>query len=148
MKYTIYNPSTGEITGSFSGDVQSFANLDGKVNPISFIEGDYSPKSYYVDLDTLQPVSRTKDPSTPIAKYQFDWTTKQWVYDPVVSADLVRQNRDLRLSVIDKINPIWYSSLTAEQQQELQAYRQALLDVPQQTGFPQIVSWPTKPAWL
>lgn len=28
---------------------------------------------------------------------------------------------------------------------EMQAYRQALRDVPQQTDFPTTISWPTKP---
>jgi hypothetical protein len=59
-----------------------------------------------------------------------------------------RQYRDTLLSQIDKINPIWYASLTAQQQQELATYRQALLDMPQQTGFPESVEWPAKPTWL
>jgi hypothetical protein len=141
MKYTIYNPATGEIIGTTAGDNIVQANL-------STVEGNYSGSKFYIDLETLQPVERTKDPSTPVAKYQFDWTTKQWTYDLVVSAELVRKNRDLRLTVVDKMNPVWYSSLTAQQQQELQAFRQALLDVPAQAGFPQTVTWPQQPAWL
>jgi hypothetical protein len=38
--------------------------------------------------------------------------------------------------------------LTTEQQQQLQTYRQALLDVPQQAGFPDTIEWPEKPEWL
>lgn len=141
MKKTIYNPSTGEITGSMSGENPAQPNL-------STIDGNYPSDKYYIDLTTLQPVARTRNPSTPVAKYTFDWTAKQWVYDPVASADLVRKNRDLRLTVVDKMNPVWYSSLTPQQQQELQAFRQALLDVPSQPGFPATVEWPEQPDWL
>lgn len=59
--------------------------------------------------------------------------------------------RDLRnklLAKVDFVNPVWYASLTAQQQDELATYRRALLDVPQQTGFPNSIAWPTPPAWL
>jgi polyphosphate kinase len=46
---------------------------------------------------------------------------------------------------IDIINE---TTASTEQQQELQVYRQALLDVPQQSGFPEDVVWPEQPAWL
>lgn len=48
---------------------------------------------------------------------------------------------------VDSINPVRYETLTEEQRQELRAYRQALLDAPQQSTWPQ-VTWPTKPTWL
>jgi hypothetical protein len=49
---------------------------------------------------------------------------------------------------VDRVNPIWYVSLGVEQQVALQEYRQALLSVPQQPGFPESVTWPTRPPWL
>ena len=49
---------------------------------------------------------------------------------------------------VDSINPVRYELLTAEQRQQLQAYRQALLDLPQQSTWPNNVEWPTKPTWL
>jgi hypothetical protein len=52
------------------------------------------------------------------------------------------------LEDIDRINPIWYASLNTDQQQQLIEYRQALLAVPQQSGFPETVTWPVKPTWL
>lgn len=42
-------------------------------------------------------------------------------------------------------NPLRWASLTAEQQQAWADYRQALLDVPSQVGFPHSVDWPIKP---
>jgi len=60
-----------------------------------------------------------------------------------------RQDRNLVLNqTVDRVNPVWYASLTTEQQAELSAYRQALLDVPNQSGFPDSIIWPPKPTWL
>ena len=52
------------------------------------------------------------------------------------------------LSQVDRVNPIWYASLSAEQQSQLQQYRQDLLSVPEQSGFPGTIAWPTAPTWL
>jgi hypothetical protein len=60
----------------------------------------------------------------------------------------VRATRNLLLTLVDKVNPIRYATLTDEQRTELIAYRQALLDVPTQSGFPNNVIWPTNPTWL
>jgi uncharacterized protein YaaN involved in tellurite resistance len=59
-----------------------------------------------------------------------------------------RTFRNKLLSAVDQINGAWYASLALEQQTELQTYRQALLAVPQQAGFPLQVEWPAKPIWL
>ena len=60
----------------------------------------------------------------------------------------VRNDRDYRLSSeVDPLstNALRWSDLTAEKQAEWSAYRKLLLDVPQQAGFPDDVTWPTKP---
>ena len=41
-----------------------------------------------------------------------------------------------------------WTNLTAEQQQQLAAYRQALLDVPEMPGWPADVVWPTPPDFV
>jgi len=63
-------------------------------------------------------------------------------------ADQVRAERASRLAQLDAIvaNPSRWVAFTAEQQGALAAYRQALLDVPQQDGFPGEVDWPEMPA--
>jgi len=62
----------------------------------------------------------------------------------------VRRERDSRLQELDKIvsNPLRWASYTTEKQNELSEYRQALLDVPQQEGFPYEVKWPEHPLEL
>ena len=63
-------------------------------------------------------------------------------------AQAVRADRDQRLLVVDTIagNALRWASLSAEQQAEWAAYRQDLLDVPQQAGFPDNITWPQEPA--
>jgi len=64
------------------------------------------------------------------------------------AAAAVRQERDMRLiGEVDVIagNALRWSALTSEQQQAWADYRQALLDVPQQEGFPHSVVWPVAP---
>jgi len=59
----------------------------------------------------------------------------------------VRADRDGRLTEVDAIagNALRWAALDADTQAAWSAYRQALLDVPQQSGFPHSVTWPTKP---
>ena len=58
----------------------------------------------------------------------------------------VRRLRDFKLiHDVDKYTPIRWSLLNNEQQQKVIEYRQALLDVPQQEGFPDNVTWPEIP---
>lgn len=64
------------------------------------------------------------------------------------AADAVRRERDMKLATeVDLIagNALRWAALTAGQQQAWADYRQALLDIPQQSGFPHDVVWPTKP---
>jgi hypothetical protein len=59
-----------------------------------------------------------------------------------------RINRDYLLETeVDPIvtNPLRWAELTTEQQDAWKAYRQALLDITEQAGFPHEVVWPTKP---
>ena len=143
MKYTIFNPITGQIqsTMSFSDVETANLNLDGK----SYIQGDYSSRDYYIDQ--TQPVQLPAKPQDEL-EYHFDWAAKVWTIDQDRSMSTVRQQRNNLLSTVDRINPVWYASLTQDQQQELVAYRQQLLDVPQQAGFPTDIVWPAKPTWL
>jgi len=88
------------------------------------------------------------DPSNGMIKYKFNHASEAWTIDHAATQKNCRDFRNQLLATVDKINGVWYANLTAEQQQELSAYRQALLDVPQQAGFPTDTSWPAKPTWL
>ena len=65
-------------------------------------------------------------------------------------AELIRGERYLRLRDCDKISPMRWLAMTDEQRQAWTDYRQALLDIPQQPGFPwggdpARAPWPVKP---
>ena len=64
-----------------------------------------------------------------------------------ILASQVRGQRDSLLSEVDAIagNALRWGSLSAEQQNAWAVYRQALLDVPQQAGFPDNIVWPARP---
>ena len=75
-------------------------------------------------------------------------------YVPPTQAELdaaaaagVRADRDERLREVDTVagNSLRWAELDADTQASWSAYRQALLDVPQQSGFPHDITWPTKP---
>jgi len=58
-----------------------------------------------------------------------------------------RWKRDGLLYELDAIvsNPLRWNAFTEAEQQKLADYRQALLDVPQQEGFPDVIDWPVNP---
>jgi hypothetical protein len=71
-------------------------------------------------------------------------------YEPPTAEQLaveVRAKRDRLLAQLDAIttNPLRWAALSQEQQTDYATYRQALLDVPQQSGFPTDIVWPTLP---
>ena len=57
-----------------------------------------------------------------------------------------RAHRDYLLKeTVDSVNPMRWEALTELQKDAWRAYRQALLDVPQQEGFPNNITWPEAP---
>lgn len=58
-----------------------------------------------------------------------------------------RAKRDGLLRELDAIvsNPLRWAEFDEATKQALAEYRQALLDVPQQDGFPENINWPVKP---
>lgn len=143
MKYTIYDPITGAIQSVLiaSDESQLNANLAGK----SYIEGEYHADEYYIVNGAA--CALPSNPSSELLPYEFNYATMAWELSPQ-AAELNRALRNQLLVAVDRVNPIWYNSLTTEQQAELATYRQALLDVPEQTNFPLDINWPAKPAWL
>jgi hypothetical protein len=79
------------------------------------------------------------------------WTENGWNNpDPGPSeeylSECARHRRNKYLGMyVDNVNPIRWESLTQQQKDELISYRQSLLDVPQQPGFPNTINWPTPP---
>jgi hypothetical protein len=144
MIYTIYNPQTGQILHTISSHNADLVdlNLQGR----SYIAGDYNSQEFYIVDGSAVAIPAA--PESDTVCYRFDYESKSWVVNQDRSQTQARQHRNLLLTAVDRINPVWFNSLTIQQQTELAEYRQALLDVPQQSGFPTQVNWPAKPTWI
>lgn len=79
------------------------------------------------------------------------WTDSGWdknEFQPTLEqlASIARYKRNnLLKQTVDRINPLRWESYTQEEKDAWSSYRQALLNVPQQEGFPTNIVWPTKP---
>lgn len=143
MIYTTYDPATGKIQGTVTS---SEPGLPESTSTVGVIEGSYDARTNRVVNGQVEPLP--DNPSDPSRYYEFDYVTSTWQLNQDISQVLSRVTRQKLLTDIDRINPIWYASLNTDQQQQLIEYRQALLAVPQQSGFPETVTWPVKPTWL
>lgn len=69
--------------------------------------------------------------------------------DAIEMQRLTRQARakrdNLLKEVVDSVNPMRWELFTEEQKQAWRVYRQSLLDIPQQEGFPINIVWPETP---
>ena len=60
----------------------------------------------------------------------------------------IRSDRDYKLlTEVDPLvsNPLRWSELTSDKKTEWSQYRTDLLNLPQQSGFPNTITWPEKP---
>ena len=71
------------------------------------------------------------------------------VPEPTVQelASSVRSQRDAKLSATDYLVASDYP-ISPEDLEAVKAYRQALRDIPEQSGFPKNVQWPVEPQFL
>lgn len=80
-------------------------------------------------------------------KMLYDTSTGTFSEKPATATD-IREERDFIFQTeVDPVvsNSLRWESMTTEKQQEWKDYRQALLDITEQEGFPENVTWPTKP---
>jgi hypothetical protein len=109
--------------------------------------GDYVEQMYQGETpDTWTPV-----PKRPEQYYDYNVNSETWVLNVdkefEVLSENIRNERDYRLRSMDKIvaNPLRWAAMSASDQAAWTQYREDLLNVPQQQGFPHTIEWPTKP---
>jgi hypothetical protein len=135
MIYTIYLNDTGEILKTIQTD-----NIDSQIQSgESYVEGSIDSSFYYIEDNVAVEIPPKTSPYAV-----FNFTTKQWVL-----------NENLAIAnVLPKRQKLLYSSdwtqipngpLTQQQQEAWAVYRQQLRDIPQQSGYPFNVVWPTPP---
>jgi hypothetical protein len=88
--------------------------------------------------------------NTIIANEEFvtsNFSSETYEFVQCYTASEVRGERDALLVEVDAIagNALRWAELDSTEQAAWSTYRQALLDVPQQAGFPNTVTWPAKP---
>lgn len=150
--YLVYNNQTKEVDGlTYTND------------PLSVISKP-NCTTLTIDKETHELIRKNKFGAyivnnevklkpAPANQYcDWDFVNNQWVLNQErqIAGETInaRDQRDFYLREMDEVvsNPLRWSSFTEEKKQEWTVYRQALLDVPQQAGFPLDIAWPEKPA--
>ena len=104
------------------------------------------------DILASYPEGTTEVGIQPSALHVYDGTA--WIPPTqeaitALEAQIERGTRDhLLRTVVDPIvtNPLRWAEMTDAQRQAWSDYRRALLDVPEQVGFPLSIVWPEQPA--
>jgi hypothetical protein len=105
----------------------------------SYLDDWFNDSEYYVEDGQAVQM-----PPKPDQYSVFNYTTKQWV----------ENERMAIINVSDKRQKLLYSTdwtqipngpLTQQQQEAWAVYRQQLRDIPEQSGYPFNVVWPTPP---
>lgn len=90
--------------------------------------------------------SLVKYPPKPDWFYTFDFESERWVVNVEEAANQAIAKRDKLLAEgPDRISPIWWASMTTQEQAAWTQYRQDLLDITEQADYPEFIVWPIKP---
>lgn len=139
MTWTIYDPTTGITTSR----VRNPNQLVGRPH----VPGDWQPGRWYVVRGQPRELPPHPDSADHIV-WQWDLATESWSVDLPRTEQRAREQRERLFAFVDKVSPMWWAAMTPAQQSEATAYRQAILDITRQPGWPAMIEWPLKPAWL
>ena len=98
------------------------------------------------------PEGTIEVPLQPSPLHKFDgegWTAPTQAEVDAAAAEAVRAKRDVVLrNDLDPIvsNPLRWAAMTEQQRQDWAGFRDALLAIPEQDGFPHNVVWPAQPS--
>lgn len=154
VKYIVtYNKTTRQITSvtPAGGTYPAEGDIEGDsdhaiVHQTEDISGLLSDFAYMHWIDESNNI--VNKGTVPGEHYLWDLETKEWIFQETKFWDMIRRERNHRLFLCDWTQ-LPDSSLTDEQVQEWQAYRQVLRDLPSQyqsvNSFSAIV-WPEPPS--
>lgn len=106
----------------------------------------------------IMPANSTEtEPPAEKEGFKIKWNGSEWIYEEIQTEkeeqrektqeekeQAARNERNLRLTFTDWTQ-LPDAPLTAEQKAAYAVYRQALRDVPAQSGFPDAIEWPEEP---
>ena len=138
--YTIFNLETGEIV--ISGTAQKEADVVSLLSDGQNYLLEQSGNQQYVNNGVIVNM-----PPKPSENYIFNYLNKTWVLD-IKGAEInaIKTRDQLLASGPDRVNPMWWASMSTEEQAEASEYRQALLDITNQFGYPLDIEWPPLPS--
>ena len=127
MVWVVYNNATGKIIHAASNEELAVQNRSVGESIMNFPDEGFE----ICDSKKVQDGALVED--TELIEFLAGFT--------------VRDRRNEELEEMDKIitSPLRWDALTDEKKAEWAQYRQDLLDVPQQSGFPLNINWPEKP---
>lgn len=135
MNYTIYSQATGQILR-----IVQTNDIDSQIQTgEAYIDGSIDDSAYYIENGAAIEI-----PTKPDQYAVFDYTTKQWIDNANLAIADVLQKRQ-RLLYASDWTQIPNGPLTTAQQAAWATYRQQLRDIPEQSGYPFNVIWPTPP---
>ena len=138
-EFTIYKKLTGEIVKQGTIDESDIdKQFDAETeNYILKSTGRYQ----YIDIKSKTIIDM---PVKPHDFSVFDYVTYKWIDDNYLAITFATNKRMSLLQESD-----WTDTVSAQTRltnyAEWQTYRQALRDIPSQTGYPTDIVWPTPP---
>lgn len=121
----------------------------------------YGDEQSLVDAEKKYKTGKYYDKVVPVSEWEKNQGIARLVNGEIIlgypediayerNAEIIRYERYLRLRQCDKMSPMHWNALTDAQKQAWTDYRVALLNVPQQEGFPwggdiSVAPWPEKP---
>ena len=135
MRRCFFDSSNGRFISFVDSQNQEVLDMNTPEGSV-FVDGNYDI-NYYLDQGVV-----VKQPDQPSTLHMFDFQTKTWIY----SSSAIKGKRARLLEQSD-----WTDTLSSKTRlgddvySQWQIYRQALRDIPQQSGYPQNVVWPTPP---
>jgi len=127
--YTIYNTSTGVIIANLQADSDSLADLNTPTGHQWIKQKSDSETQRVVDGSIVSKTSTDLVAATLVTD-RYNAESKR--LELLAKSDYV-QTVDFNAKLSDSARTNW------------QNYRQALRDVPDQSGYPSSITWPTKP---
>lgn len=129
MTYTIYKTDTGEIRRT--------SELVDTNQGEAAIEGSFSSDTHYVKAGVAIEI-----PPKPYESAKFDYILERWV--SVLGMD-VRPITHKRQKLLQESDWTQMPDVTHPKKTEWAVYRQAIRDIPEQTGYPLNIIWPIPP---
>ena len=94
--------------------------------------------------DDLTETTAIRDPELVDGKWIRDWDVNK-LEENAASAKVRMKRNEILETKVDTINPLRWEAMDEMEKELWKNYRQKLLDLPLQTGFPFSVSWPVSP---